>query len=39
MENWGLVVYLETGLLFDEETGSTKDKQNVSMCMFRLIPS
>ncbi|KAF5308640.1 hypothetical protein FQR65_LT06101 [Abscondita terminalis] len=30
MEHWGLVTFRETALLFDEEMGSTKNKQRVA---------
>jgi len=30
MENWGLISYQESGLLYDKETGSTFDKERVA---------
>lgn len=30
MENWGLITYRETALLFDEETSSTANKQSIA---------
>ncbi|XP_077104976.1 alanyl (membrane) aminopeptidase-like b [Siphateles boraxobius] len=30
MENWGLISYQESGLLYDESTGSTFDKERVA---------
>lgn len=29
MENWGLVTYREQYLLFNEVTGTTRDRENV----------
>ena len=31
MENWGLVLYRETALLYDEMTSSAENKQNVAI--------
>lgn len=29
MENWGLITYRETALLFDESTGTTRNKHRI----------
>ena len=31
MENWGLIIYRETGLLYDPEETSTSNKQRIAI--------